>query len=243
MHVRPGDAFYLPDGWWHLIRSHGRNIAIAIEFEPVLALSLTLHLSPSPLTLSPHPQPSTLTFALTLAIALPHTLHPPPTTRHPSPSPLTAHPSPTTLHPHLSPLTHHPSPSPSPRCTMTGSSGPPPSRSATNGPVSSGRSKSSSSMRCESGTSLAYPRKRRASPSLVRSAHRAATRSPRSRGWGGSTSTLRSRQCQSPRSRGWGGSTSTLRSRQCQSPRSRGWGGSTSTLSLRQCQVLRGRDH
>jgi len=35
MHVRPGDAFYLPDGWWHLIRSHGRNIAIAIEFEPV----------------------------------------------------------------------------------------------------------------------------------------------------------------------------------------------------------------
>ena len=32
--MHQGDALYIPDGWWHLIRSHGRNVAIAIEFEP-----------------------------------------------------------------------------------------------------------------------------------------------------------------------------------------------------------------
>ena len=32
--VGPGDAVYIPDGWWHVIRSHGRNIAVALEFEP-----------------------------------------------------------------------------------------------------------------------------------------------------------------------------------------------------------------
>ena len=32
--VYPGDAFYIPDGWWHLIRSHGRNVAVALEFHP-----------------------------------------------------------------------------------------------------------------------------------------------------------------------------------------------------------------
>lgn len=33
-HVRlePGDALYIPDGYWHVIRSHGRNIALAFEF-------------------------------------------------------------------------------------------------------------------------------------------------------------------------------------------------------------------
>ena len=30
----PGDALYIPDGWWHLVRSFNRNIAIAVEFEP-----------------------------------------------------------------------------------------------------------------------------------------------------------------------------------------------------------------
>ena len=34
MRVEPGDAFYIPDGWWHLIRSHHRNVAVAIEFYP-----------------------------------------------------------------------------------------------------------------------------------------------------------------------------------------------------------------
>ena len=33
-HVQPGDAFYIPDGYWHLIISHGRNVAIALEFAP-----------------------------------------------------------------------------------------------------------------------------------------------------------------------------------------------------------------
>jgi len=32
--VHPGDAFYIPDGYWHLIISHGRNVAVALEFEP-----------------------------------------------------------------------------------------------------------------------------------------------------------------------------------------------------------------
>lgn len=35
-HVRltPGDALYIPDGYWHVIHSHGRNIALAFEFGP-----------------------------------------------------------------------------------------------------------------------------------------------------------------------------------------------------------------
>ena len=33
--LRKGDALYIPDGWWHLVRSDGpRNVAVAIEFEP-----------------------------------------------------------------------------------------------------------------------------------------------------------------------------------------------------------------
>lgn len=33
--LRKGDSLYLPDGWWHLIKSlPGRNVAVAIEFEP-----------------------------------------------------------------------------------------------------------------------------------------------------------------------------------------------------------------
>ena len=32
--LRAGDALYIPDGWWHLVRSHGRNVAVAVEFEP-----------------------------------------------------------------------------------------------------------------------------------------------------------------------------------------------------------------
>ena len=32
--MRKGDSLYIPDGWWHLIRSHGRNVAVAVEFEP-----------------------------------------------------------------------------------------------------------------------------------------------------------------------------------------------------------------
>lgn len=36
----PGDAFYIPDGWWHLLRSRpGRNVAIAIEFHPFVGAS------------------------------------------------------------------------------------------------------------------------------------------------------------------------------------------------------------
>ena len=35
MLLRPGDLGYIPDGWWHLVKSHpGRNMALAIEFEP-----------------------------------------------------------------------------------------------------------------------------------------------------------------------------------------------------------------
>jgi hypothetical protein len=29
-----GDAVYIPDGWWHVIRSHSRNIAVALEIAP-----------------------------------------------------------------------------------------------------------------------------------------------------------------------------------------------------------------
>ena len=29
-----GDAVYIPDGWWHVVRSHSRNVAIALEFAP-----------------------------------------------------------------------------------------------------------------------------------------------------------------------------------------------------------------
>ena len=29
-----GDAVYIPDGWWHVVRSHKRNIAVALEFAP-----------------------------------------------------------------------------------------------------------------------------------------------------------------------------------------------------------------
>ena len=33
--LEAGDALYLPDGWWHVIRSHGpRNVAVALEIEP-----------------------------------------------------------------------------------------------------------------------------------------------------------------------------------------------------------------
>ena len=34
MLLRPGDLGYIPDGWWHLVKSHRRNVAVAIEFEP-----------------------------------------------------------------------------------------------------------------------------------------------------------------------------------------------------------------
>jgi ribosomal protein L16 Arg81 hydroxylase len=35
-HVRlnPGDALYIPDTFWHVIRSTGRNIGLAVEFAP-----------------------------------------------------------------------------------------------------------------------------------------------------------------------------------------------------------------
>ena len=32
--LEAGDALYLPDGWWHVIRSHGRNVAVALELAP-----------------------------------------------------------------------------------------------------------------------------------------------------------------------------------------------------------------
>ena len=33
--LEAGDALYLPDGWWHVIRSHGpRNVAVALEIAP-----------------------------------------------------------------------------------------------------------------------------------------------------------------------------------------------------------------
>ena len=28
----PGDALYIPDGYWHVIKSTGRNIGLAFEF-------------------------------------------------------------------------------------------------------------------------------------------------------------------------------------------------------------------
>jgi hypothetical protein len=34
--LRPGDALYIPDGWWHVVHSYpGRNLAVAIEFQPL----------------------------------------------------------------------------------------------------------------------------------------------------------------------------------------------------------------
>lgn len=36
--VSAGDALYIPDGWWHVVRSlAGRNIAIALEVAPYKA--------------------------------------------------------------------------------------------------------------------------------------------------------------------------------------------------------------
>ena len=33
--VNAGDALLIPDGWWHVVVSHGpRNVAVAVEFEP-----------------------------------------------------------------------------------------------------------------------------------------------------------------------------------------------------------------
>ena len=32
--VAAGDALFIPDGWWHLIRSHKRNIAVTFEMHP-----------------------------------------------------------------------------------------------------------------------------------------------------------------------------------------------------------------
>ncbi len=32
--LQPGDAVYIPDSWWHVIRSHRRNVAIALEVAP-----------------------------------------------------------------------------------------------------------------------------------------------------------------------------------------------------------------
>ena len=32
--LQPGDAVYIPDGWWHVIRSHRRNVAVALEMAP-----------------------------------------------------------------------------------------------------------------------------------------------------------------------------------------------------------------
>ena len=29
-----GDAIYIPDSWWHVIRSHERNVAVSLEFSP-----------------------------------------------------------------------------------------------------------------------------------------------------------------------------------------------------------------
>ena len=32
-----GDVLYIPDGWWHVVRSYDRNVAIAVEFAPFRA--------------------------------------------------------------------------------------------------------------------------------------------------------------------------------------------------------------
>jgi len=32
--LKPGDAVYIPDGWWHVIKSHYRNVAVALEMAP-----------------------------------------------------------------------------------------------------------------------------------------------------------------------------------------------------------------
>ena len=41
--LRKGDALYIPDGWWHLIKSlPGRNVAVAVEFEPFVQHVLPL---------------------------------------------------------------------------------------------------------------------------------------------------------------------------------------------------------
>ena len=32
--MQSGDALFIPDGWWHVIHSHGRNVAVALELSP-----------------------------------------------------------------------------------------------------------------------------------------------------------------------------------------------------------------
>jgi hypothetical protein len=34
VHLEAGDALYIPDSYWHVIKSNGRNIALAFEFAP-----------------------------------------------------------------------------------------------------------------------------------------------------------------------------------------------------------------
>ena len=31
-----GDALYIPDSWWHVVRSHDRNAAVALEWAPFI---------------------------------------------------------------------------------------------------------------------------------------------------------------------------------------------------------------
>lgn len=42
--LRPGDALYIPDGWWHLIRARvGRNVGVAVELRPFGEAGLERH--------------------------------------------------------------------------------------------------------------------------------------------------------------------------------------------------------